>query len=209
MAQRGMRHFVGLSLGQMNQYTGLAVLERRIAAHGRYVAEARPPYAVRHLQRFGPGTPYPQVAAAVRTLLRADEVSGAMLATDLTGVGRAIRDLLHDELSGRVFCTFVPLAVVGSAPALVGGGPGCGIPVPKLELVGTVQVLLQTQRLQIAEALPDAAVLVRELEAFRAAPPVLRGDAAEPWRERDHDDLVLALAVAAWVGEENLPDLVR
>jgi hypothetical protein len=51
----------------------------------------------------------------------------------------------------------------------------------------------------IADSLPEAPVLVRELETFRAAPPVLRGDAVESWRERDHDDLVLA--VAAWLGE--------
>ena len=79
--------------------------------------------------------------------------------------------------------------------------PGCGFLAPKVELVGTLQVLLQTRRLQIADALVDAPVLVRELETFRAAPPVLRGETVESWRERDHDDLVLAVAVAAWLGE--------
>jgi hypothetical protein len=68
-------------------------------------------------------------------------------------------------------------------------------------LVGTLQVLLQTRRLRIADSLPDAPVLVRELGAFRSAPPVLRGESFETWRERDHDDLVLAVAVAAWLGE--------
>ncbi len=208
MALPNLRHFVGLDLGQTHQYSALAVLERRIAAHGRTIADIRPPYAVRHLERFAPGTPYPQIAESVRTLLQTPAVSGALLLVDITGVGQAVKELLHDELWNQVRCHFAPIAVVGSGPVLVGGGPSCGIPVPKLELVSTMQVLLQTQRLKIAESLPDAKVLVRELETFRAAPPVLRGEAIEPWRERDHDDLVLAIAVAAWAGERNLPDQV-
>lgn len=204
-----MRHFIGVDLGQTHQYSALAVLERRIAAYGHTIADFRPPYALRHLERFPPGTPYPQIAGSVRALLQTPEVTGAMLMLDVTGVGKAVKELFHDELINRVWCTFVPLAVVGSTPSAVGGGSHSGIPVPKLELVGTMQVLLQTKRLKIAESLPEAPVLLRELESFRAAPPVLRGDSVEAWRERDHDDLVLAVAVAAWVGEQNLPDQVR
>lgn len=208
MALRVLRHFVGLDLGQAHQYSALAVLERRIAPGGYTIADIRPPYALRHLERFAPGTPYPQIAASVRAVLQTPEVSGAMLMVDVTGVGKAVKELLHDELWNRVTCTLVPLAIVGSGPVLAGGGPSCGIPVPKLELVGTMQVLLQTKRLKIADSLPEVAVLVRELEMFRAAPPVLRGESVEQWRERDHDDLVLAVALAAWVGEQNLPDWV-
>lgn len=208
MPTPGMRHFVGLDLGQAHQYSALAVLERRIAAHGRSVSDFRPAYALRHLERYPPGTPYPQIAASVRALLETPEVSRAMLMLDVTGVGKAVKELFHDELWDRVNCTFVPLAVVGSNPGAL-ANPSCGVPVPKLELVGTMQVLLQTRRLKVADSLPEAPVLVRELQSFRAAPPVLRGDSAEEWRERDHDDLVLAVAVAAWVGERNLPDTVR
>jgi hypothetical protein len=208
MPLAGMRHFVGLGLGQAHQYSALAVLERRIASHGRTLADFRPPYALRHLERFAPGTPYPQVAGAVRALLQTPEVSGAVLLLDVTGVGKAVKELFHEELWNRATCTFVPLCVVGSGPVAAGGNPSCGLPVPKLELVGTMQVLLQTRRLKIADSLPDAALLARELESFRAAPPVLRGESVEQWRERDHDDLVLAVAVAAWVGEQNLPDQV-
>jgi hypothetical protein len=55
-----------------------------------------------------------------------------------------------------------------------------------------------------ADSLPEAPILVRELEMFRAAPPILRGDAVESWRERPRDDLVLAVTIAAWLGEEAL-----
>jgi hypothetical protein len=208
MSIPGRRHFVGLDLGQTHQFSALAVLERRVASHGRTIADFRPPYSLRHLHRFPPGTPYPQIAGTLRDLLQTHEVSCAVAVVDVTGVGRAVKELFYDELYDRVFCTFMPLTVVGSGPSGTGGGT-CGVVVPKLELVGTMQVLLQTQRLKIADSLPEAPVLVREPEAFRAVAPVLRGEAVEQWRERDHDDLVLAVAVAAWVGEQNLPDTVR
>jgi len=209
MGLANMRHFVGLDLGQMHQYSAMAVLERRLAAHGWTIADFRPPYALRHLKRFPPGTPYPEIAEALRALLKTPEVSGAVVALDVTGVGRAVKELFNDELHDRVFCTFAPVTVVGSGPNAAGAGSTCGLVVPKLELVGTMQVLLQTRRLKIAEAMPETAVLIRELEAFRASPPVLRGESVEQWRERDHDDLVLAVAVAAWLGEQALPDVVR
>jgi hypothetical protein len=40
-----------------------------------------------------------------------------------------------------------------------------------------------------------------ELLAFRAKVTASANETFEAWRERDHDDLVLAVATAAWVGE--------
>ena len=76
--------------------------------------------------------------------------------------------------------------------------------VPKKELVGTLQVLLQTRRLQVSRSLPDAAVLVQELENFRAKVTAAKKETLESWREGRHDDLVLAVAMAAWLGEQAL-----
>jgi len=44
-------------------------------------------------------------------------------------------------------------------------------------------------------------MLVQELLNFKAKPPSASGDTYEAWREGPHDDLVLAVAIAAWVGE--------
>ena len=74
--------------------------------------------------------------------------------------------------------------------------------VPKRELVSTVQVLLQGGRLKIAEDLPNAAVLIQELLNFRVKIELLTAhDSYGPWRERTHDDLVLATALACWHGQ--------
>jgi hypothetical protein len=65
-------------------------------------------------------------------------------------------------------------------------------------------VLLQTKRLQIARELPDAELLVRELEGFRMKPPPKSDDPMADWRDGPHDDLIFAVALAGWVGEKCL-----
>jgi hypothetical protein len=77
--------------------------------------------------------------------------------------------------------------------------------VPRTELVGVMQVLLQSGRLKVADALPEADTLVRELETFKAEVPTKLDDDLAAWRERAHDDLVLATALAAWEGDRHTP----
>ena len=55
-------------------------------------------------------------------------------------------------------------------------------------------------RLRIAPVFPEAEPLCRELLDFRAKPVVAQGQDVA-WRERPNDDLVLAMALAAWQGE--------
>ncbi len=62
-------------------------------------------------------------------------------------------------------------------------------------------------RLQVARSLPEAPLLVREMENFQARITLARDEAFEAWREGEHDDLVLAVALAAWLGEQALPPL--
>jgi len=51
-----------------------------------------------------------------------------------------------------------------------------------------------------------ASVLVKELENFRVKITVNANETFESWRERDHDDLVLAVAMATWLGERVLQE---
>ena len=69
--------------------------------------------------------------------------------------------------------------------------------VPKRDLVGVVSVRLENRALRISAALPFAPLLKRELLNFRVKiDPVTSHDSYAAWREGDHDDLVLASAVA-------------
>ena len=71
--------------------------------------------------------------------------------------------------------------------------------VPKRELVGTMQTLMQSERLKVASRLPEAETLLQELHTF----PVRVTESANEGtgREGDHDDMVLAVAFACWAGE--------
>jgi hypothetical protein len=73
--------------------------------------------------------------------------------------------------------------------------------IPKKELVTCLQLLFQGRRLQIARSLPDAGILVRELDNFRVRITAAALETFGAWREGQHDDLVLAVALAAWFAE--------
>ena len=74
--------------------------------------------------------------------------------------------------------------------------------VGKRDLVGATQVVLQNGRLKIAGGLVLAATLKKELLNFRIKVDQRSAyDSYEHWQEDDHDDLVLAAAMACWFRE--------
>ncbi len=189
------RCFVGLSLGQAQQFTAVAVLERSLPDPSAFL----PRYALRHLQRFPLGMSYPAITMAVRTLLQTALLRRAVVGVDQTGMGRAVRVLLAQGLQGQVECLFCPLTLtVGQE---VTRGTLGGWYVPHQEIVGTLQVLLQTRRLALPRSLPETEILARELASFSIRPRRTTSETLESWREGPQDDLVLACGVAAWLGE--------
>jgi hypothetical protein len=189
---------VGFDPGQANDYAALAVLERRDPP-GAGPDVTRPShYAVRHLGRWPLGTAYPKVVADVARLVRALPAN-PVLAVDATGVGRPVVDLLHQE---RLSASIYPITITGGLGVTAGQiGPN----VPKRDLVSTLQVLLQTRRLKIARGLAEARTLVEELSLFQVKLTVAAHETFGPGKERAHDDLVLATALAAWLAE-NRPE---
>jgi hypothetical protein len=137
----------------------------------------------------------------VRALLAVPPLAGSVLAVDATGVGRPVVDMFR---VGQLACPVLPVTITGGS-AVKSTADG-GWNVPKKELVGVLRRLLQTRRLVVAKALPDAAVLRRELGDFRVR---ITASAHETfgaeWRTGAHDDLVLAVALAAWLFERGCP----
>jgi hypothetical protein len=180
-----VKHFVGLDLGQVQDFTALAVVEQE---------EASPrSYAVRHLHRWPLRTPYPAIVEGVAQLIHALPLQ-PVLAIDATGVGRSVVGLFHSALR---HCRLYAIKIVAGHSQVAGpDGPH----IPKKELVSTLQVLLQSHRLRVAQSLTEAATLVAELAGFKAK---VTADLEElsDWRQRPHDDLVLAVALAVWLGE--------
>jgi len=70
--------------------------------------------------------------------------------------------------------------------------------VPKRDLVSATAILLQEKQLRIAASLAFAETLQKELLNFRLKHTAAGNDTYEAWREGDHDDLVLAVALACW-----------
>jgi hypothetical protein len=181
------RFVVGLDLGQAQDFTALAVVHRSAGRDG--VVQ------VPHLERFPLGTSYPTIVGRVAQLLATPPLrEQASLVVDRTGVGGAVVDLLAEaHLS--------PVAVTITGGDKVHRDSKTRYSVPKRELVSVLQVLLQTGRMKIASALPEAEVLVKELLTFQVKITSNAHDTYGAWREGTHDDLVLALALAAWYGE--------
>lgn len=184
-------YILGLDLGQVSDPSALAVLERP--------AGADPEYALRHLQRYPLGTPYPKLVPGVLAVAAQLAVLGdVVLVVDQTGVGRAVVDLFSTAPAApRV----VPVTITAGHAVTV--APDGSLHVPKKELVTALQLLLQHHRLKVARALPDAEVLRRELMTFRVKITAAANETFGAWREGDHDDLVLAAALAAWWAERN------
>jgi hypothetical protein len=194
-APAGAKEFfvAGLDLGQAADPTALAV---------NHVTEAPDPasggrlvkhHAIRHLQRWPLGTSYIDICADVA--LVADQVPDLQLGVDATGVGRGVVDIFRKaQLPVK---QLVPITITGGHE--VSRGERGGWNVPKKDLVGVVSAGLQSRRLKIAEALPEAATLRKEQQLFRAKITTAGNETLEAWRERDHDDEVLAVAIAVWL----------
>lgn len=61
--------------------------------------------------------------------------------------------------------------------------------------------LLQSRRLQVAQQLSEAETLARELLNFKGKVTQTAHESFGADRDHDHDDLVIAVALAAWQGE--------
>jgi hypothetical protein len=186
---------IGVDLGQSTDYTALGIVERFRRPTGKILHWFRDPdwpvpqtedvFHLVHLERFELGTAYPAIVDHVCDLMGRHPLTGLTeLVLDATGVGRPVVDMFNQRKpDGR---RPVPITITG-------GDKPDGMRMPKRDLAMCLQVLLQTERLKIAKSLPLAEVLMREMLAFRVKINLQTGhDSYEAWRERDHDDLVLA-----------------
>lgn len=190
------RFVAGLDLGQVGDFSALAVLERLQAPDPAEASRVLNHYAVRHLERYPLGTAYTAVAEQMGRRYAAPPLTGSLLAVDMTGVGRPVVEMIRREVKQQARLRPITITA-GSVPGWSGGAQT----VPKRLLVSHLQVLLQSRRLKIAPGLPDAEVLVRELQNFKVKITASANEVFEAWREGAHDDLVLAVGLAVWVGE--------
>jgi hypothetical protein len=203
----------GLDLGQSQDYTALALLQaEEVPDESAPPREGRPDerplvrrYSVRHLHRWALGSKYAQIANDLGALLTDPPqpppphpsltLAGCDVVYDETGVGKGVGKLLS---GAGLPAKLRPVLITAGHHENYSDGAWC---VPKKQLVSVLQVLLQGRRLLVGKGLSLAEVLSKELAAFKVNVTAAGNESFEAWRERDHDDLVLAVALACWWAE--------
>ena len=196
----------GLDLGQALDYTALVAVNKRLVRNPDYMVRhdlleikqdpmvgMTKEYQVPHVERFPLGTTYPQIITMLTDRINALNLQGNyMCVPDATGVGRPVVDMLRKN---GIACT--PVSITGGEKEQFDEQFG-GWRVPKRVLVSLLQVLLQNGQLKFAANMPHVDLIVNELAHFKVKVTEAKHDTYEAWREGDHDDLVLALALAVW-----------
>ncbi len=189
--------FLGVDLGQRNDYTAIAGVER-VTRQWRtqnrvtwgWEAKEQVRLCLRYLERVPLGTPYPKVVERVAGLAR--QLRGrsrCSVVVDATGVGAPVVDALREaDLRGA---ELMPVVITPGDHARYGHGRWR---VPKADLVGGLQRCLEDEELRVAAGLKEFDHLVEEMRGFT----VRVTEGAEMVFGGKKDDLVIALALAAW-----------
>lgn len=144
-----------------------------------------------HLERIR-NVSYPSIVTGVAAMMGEPPLRGnATLVIDRTGVGRAVFDMFVDAGLRPV-----GISIHGGDTVTIDDG---GFRVPKRDLVAAVHRFLSERRLKIAPELVLREVLEGELGNFRyKLNAATAHDSYSAWREAEHDDLVLSVAMALW-----------
>jgi hypothetical protein len=187
-------YVIGLDLGQACDYTALAVLE--IPPWPAPVPSPAPKrvYSLRHLHRYPLQTPYTVIAAEVAKLTHSEKLTGQVsLVVDCTGVGRPVTELVQQQkIRGGLY----PVTI--TAGHQVTRDQDGGFRAPKKDLCGSLLMLWQAERLLIAQKIPFADVLVKEVSNFETKITLAGSEIFGTWREGQHDDIILAVSLACW-----------
>lgn len=200
------KYFVGVDLGQTQDPTAIAILEQIPVEDGE--VEAKPDragnghtapkqklwrYNCSHIERLPLDTRYPAVVDYVAKLIETPALKAqCSLVIDASGVGKPVADL------------FTQANIPFDGVTITGGDKVTSLlnmhNVAKRVLVSTLQMLLHTERLTFAPH-AERQALVRELQNFRVTVTEAAND-TYAGRAGTHDDMVLAVALAAWKGEQ-------
>jgi hypothetical protein len=193
-------YFVGLDLGQIADYSALAILERRGHSPQTYKFDCK------YLKRWELRTGYTEIVANVVKHVNSPELTEnvrerPVLALDSTGVGGGIADLFRLE---KMAAKLIPIYITSGTDVTRSGDVRR---VPKRVLVTNAAIALETDKLQISERLPLTEILVAELQNFKANTTTAGNDtygAGAEWRVGNNDDLVLALSMALWCANDGV-----
>ena len=191
--------FIGLDLGQVRDPSAIAVLEHLPYPDGRspvtYQWNIRIRRSIRYLQRLPLHIGYPEIVDRVSALVRRPEFNrNVTLVVDATGVGRPVVDLLRRQ---ALPCRIMPVTITSGG---AGSSENGYTNVPKPDLMAGLVLLFQTRQIAISGQLPETKTLLHELGNMRVKVSPQGRESYGVWKHGEHDDLVLALALACWRG---------
>jgi hypothetical protein len=191
-----IRYFAGLDIGQLADYTALAIMERVYVGEERLDIETQVEHRLVHLDRFELGTPYPEVVDRLGEFFGREPLAcKTRLAVDATGVGLAVfQDLKRARLPVR---EILPVLITAGQQVNREGGIWR---VPKRDLVHPLRVRFEEKTIKIPRGLSYLEALTEELAGYEMKVNQKTGHDSysnDP-REVPHDDLVLATALAYW-----------
>ena len=186
--------YLAVDLGQANDPTAIAILSALPTIGGKETPLKKRELQCPVLERLPLRTSYPNIVKYVAKVKRDLEagMSEVYLIVDATGVGRPVVDMFMEEGLAPVALT------ITGGHEVTNGEEQWEVNVPKRDLISALQVSMHLGTMKIAKSLTFAETLRRELELFKIKVSTKGSVSLEAWREKDHDDLVLALAMAAW-----------
>ena len=169
---------VGLDLGQRRDPTAIVVVETNY--HGA---------TVRAAERVMLGTPWAQVVERVKTVVTSPRLLGrCALAVDATGVGSPVVEMLKTAGLG---CDIAAVTITSGEHE--SETSHCNWNVPKKDLMTALQLGIESGEIRIAQHMNNVGSLLRELLDIRVTGVRIGAN-----RHNQHDDLVIALALAVW-----------
>ena len=188
-------HIVSLSLGTVAEPNALVMVQPRTefseSGGERWRRASKNYFDVTLIERFPAGRPITAIVARACELISDKRLAdNYTLLLDITSTGAAPARAFE----GRgIYPALVDLTNTAAA-----GQSGSALRVPLRDVIGAAQMVLQTARLKVASELDFAETLVADLTAFDPKPVARNMDL----RGGRNADLVFALAVALWWGDQ-------
>jgi hypothetical protein len=191
--------FMGVDIGQANDPSAVAVIERVRQGTGDFDVgpdktqreKHDQKFELRHLERLPLHMEYRAQVSLIANMLDTPPLdAGCELVVDRTGIGRAIGEEFH-QVGIR------PVLVTISGGDKAHNDKGKEWSVPKVELVTRLDAALNSADLRVAADVKEAKAFREEMQAFRRH-ITPSGRMTFSAREGKHDDLVLATCLALW-----------
>jgi len=196
-------YVVGISIGEASEPTAVAVVEQHIVKASGWGSECES-MALRDRKRLDLNTGHVDLVQwLMRTVLpgldKLDHAGGAELVVDVNATGRAVAELMEKRGLNPVRVAITAAAGEDRDPKNFNSWR-----VGRPDMVGILQLALESGRLDAAHSLDLLPALGQELQDFKLrAPSIKETDLGS--RDSLYSDLVFAVGLAVWRAEREIP----